>query len=190
MANAKKRCRHCKKYELVEKGFAVPLGFFCSSDCRNQHGIKNTKSVIKESAKLSAKDARKAVLEFRLGDTSFRKKAAQSAFNAFIRKRDEGQPCISCGTMTAGQYHAGHYLSVGAHPQQRFDELNVHIQCSVCNNFRSGNVAEYRKALIKKIGIEQVEALESNHELPRLRAEDYLKIEQEYKLKFKALASK
>ena len=45
---------------------------------------------------------------------------AQTAFNAYIRLRDDADPCISCGRYHGGQYHAGHYLSVGARPELRF----------------------------------------------------------------------
>ena len=41
---------------------------------------------------------------------------AQTAFNAWIRARDEGLPCISCGRHHQGQWHAGHYLSTGPRP--------------------------------------------------------------------------
>ena len=48
---------------------------------------------------------------------------AQKVFNAYIRKRDEGLPCISCGT---GQpQHAGHYFSAGHNSKLRFEERNV-----------------------------------------------------------------
>ena len=40
-------------------------------------------------------------------------KEAQAVFNKFIRLRDKDQPCISCGRYHQGQYHAGHYRSVG-----------------------------------------------------------------------------
>mgnify|MGYP000995142989 FL=1 len=84
---------------------------------------------------------------------------AQKVFHAYIRKRDEGLPCISCGT---GQpQHAGHYFSAGHNSKLRFDERNVGGQCLRCNYFLHGNQLGYRKGLIKRIGIESVEQLES-----------------------------
>ena len=73
---------------------------------------------------------------------------AQSAFNSFIRLRDADLPCVSCGRYHGGQYHAGHYLSVGAHPELRFNELNVNKQCAPCNTHLSGNAVRYRVGLI------------------------------------------
>lgn len=79
-------------------------------------------------------------------------------FNQFIRLRDKDLPCISCGRYHQEQWHAGHYRSVGACPELRFDEMNVHKQCSVCNNYKSGNLTEYRLNLIRKIGEKKLNA--------------------------------
>lgn len=81
-------------------------------------------------------------------------KDLQVVFNEFIRERDKRLPCISCGTVSTNiKYDAGHFFSVGAYPNVRFDEDNVHKQCSNnCNVNRSGNILEYRPRLIQKIG--------------------------------------
>jgi hypothetical protein len=114
-------------------------------------------------------------------------KLAQAAFNAYIRKRDEDQPCISCGRHHSGQYHAGHYLTTGARPELRFDEMNVHKQCSACNNHLSGNVALYRIALIAKVGQGEVDRLEGPHEPKKYTIPDLQEIIEMYKEKMKAL---
>lgn len=114
-------------------------------------------------------------------------KEAQTEFNAFIRERDAADPCISCGRHHAGQWHAGHFRSVGAQPALRFDETNVHKQCAPCNNHLSGNVIEYRLRLIKKIGQEAVALLEIEHEPAKYSIEDAQRIKSIYKAKTKAL---
>ena len=108
---------------------------------------------------------------------------AQSAFNAFIRERDKRQPCISCGTMNPGiQYAAGHYKSVGGHPELRFEPLNVHRQCNAnCNMHKSGNLVEYRKGLIERIGIKSVEWLEGPHDPKHYTIDDLKCIKRQYK---------
>jgi hypothetical protein len=83
---------------------------------------------------------------------------AQNVFNAYIRKRDEGMGCISCGSYN--QIQAGHFYSAGNHNNLRFDIHNVNSQCKKCNYFLSGNLLEYRKNLIVKIGLEAVEKLD------------------------------
>ena len=88
----------------------------------------------------------------------------QQAFNAWIRLRDAGQACISCGRHHGGKWNAGHYRSVGSCPELRFEPLNVHLQCEPCNTYLSGNLIAYRVNLIQKIGLEKVEWLEGKHE--------------------------
>lgn len=87
------------------------------------------------------------------------KKKAQVVFNKFIRLRDKDLPCISCGSWSTPQ--AGHYMSAGHHSALRFNEDNTSRQCIKCNNFLSGNLINYRKGLVKKIGLERVEFLET-----------------------------
>ncbi|MBC4813798.1 recombination protein NinG, partial [Klebsiella quasipneumoniae] len=82
-------------------------------------------------------------------------KDTQQAFNAWIRARDAGQPCISCGTTADVQYCAGHYRTTGSCPELRFEPLNVHLQCNKnCNLSKSGNILGYRPRLLEKIGAE------------------------------------
>jgi hypothetical protein len=114
-------------------------------------------------------------------------KEAQAAFNAYIRKRDEALPCISCGRHHTGQYHAGHYLSVGARPELRFCELNVWKQCAPCNTHLHGNLVLYRAELIRRIGIDKVEWLEGPHEPKKYRIDDLKAIKEEYKRKAREL---
>lgn len=107
---------------------------------------------------------------------------AQAVFNAWVRERDFFKPCILCGTPYAiaaqgGAWDAGHFRSVGAAPELRFEPLNCHKQCKDCNSNtrRQGKYvmpveraisirARYRINLIDRIGLQQVEWLESHHE--------------------------
>lgn len=114
-------------------------------------------------------------------------KDAQAAFNAFIRARDSGEPCISCGRHHQGQYHAGHYRTVGANPELRFNELNVHKQCAPCNDHLHGNLINYRIELIKRIGQDKVDWLEGKHDPQHYSIEDLKGIKAKYKLKLKSL---
>lgn len=101
-------------------------------------------------------------------------KDTQQAFNAWIRERDALLPCISCGRHHEGQYHSGHYRTVGANPELRFEPLNAWKQCAPCNNHLSGNLINYRISLLQKIGEEKVLWLEGPHE-PKKYTIDELK---------------
>jgi len=118
---------------------------------------------------------------------SWWKAKAQSAVNAYVRERDKEDVCISCGRWHDGQWHAGHYLSVGGRPELRFDPDNIHKQCRPCNEMKSGNIAEYRPRLIAKIGLDRVEALEGPHPAAHFTREDCQRIEAEFKAKLKEL---
>lgn len=111
------------------------------------------------------KDERKAdaVKREKLKSRSEWQAEAQAAVNAFVRLRDAHLPCVSCGRHHDGQYHAGHYRSVGSAPHLRFDvERNLHKQCQPCNTHLHGNLVRYRQALVHRIGLEALEALESD----------------------------
>ena len=93
-------------------------------------------------------------------------KKAQPIFNEFIRLRDEGRPCISCGEYNKLQ--AGHFYAVGGYSGLRFDEDNVHGECARCNCFDESHLIGYSENLIKKIG-------EHDYKLLKERAARYKK---------------
>jgi hypothetical protein len=104
-------------------------------------------------------------------------KKAQHAFNAYIRERDRGQPCICCGRplgmgngeasdsgqSTGGLFDCGHYRSIGSASHLRFHEDNAHGQTKYCNRHGAGRAVDYRIGLIERIGEEKVLALEANN---------------------------
>jgi hypothetical protein len=112
---------------------------------------------------------------------------AQTAFNAFIRQRDAGNACISCGRRSGCKINAGHYRSVGAAPELRFEELNVHLQCEHCNSYKSGNAIDYRLGLIKKLGTAKVVWLEGKHDPKHYTIEDIKEIKTRYLRKTREL---
>jgi len=88
----------------------------------------------------------------------------QTSFNLWVRevKEKDAVECISCKrTRGAWAEHAGHFKSVGSAGILRYEPDNVWLQCLECNVHKSGNVAEYRKNLVEKIGLERVEWLEA-----------------------------
>ncbi|WP_189635875.1 recombination protein NinG [Pseudomonas chlororaphis] len=114
---------------------------------------------------------------------------AQSAFNAWVRLRDAALGCVSCDKPATwpGQWHASHFRSVGSSPEHRFNPLNVHKACSVCNNHLSGNILGYRPELERRIGIEAVEALLGPSEPRKYTVEDLKVITAEYRAKTREL---
>lgn len=86
-------------------------------------------------------------------------------FADYIKARDVADGkyrCISCfKAVSRSQIQCGHYIP-RKHLATRWDELNAHCQCVDCNCFKDGNLIEYRKNLIKKIGRLNVERLEAS----------------------------
>jgi len=116
-------------------------------------------------------------------------KEAQAAFNAYVRKRDENLPCISCERPASwpGQWHASHYRPAGKCAELRFDESNVHKACAECNAHKSGNLIEYRKGLVMRIGEDEVQRLEQTYEPRRWSKEELEAIKTEYRRKLREL---
>jgi len=170
-----KTCKICREKFIPIR----PLQSVCGFDCAIATAKKTRE--VKER-----KEHREAKLK--LKSRADWLKEAQAIFNQYIRLRDEKEPCISCGTTADVQYAAGHYLTTGAHPELRFNELNVHKQCnSYCNNHLSGNIVKYRQNLINKIGLQQVLWLEGPHEPAKLTIDDIKDIKALYKQNIKEL---
>jgi len=177
------KCPVCKAPATLR----INLKLFCSIDCAvSWSKLQADKSKAKKQKEFNAETRqRKQKLKTRQEWL----KDAQTVFNKFIRLRDEGNACISCGRNSGAKMNAGHYLSVGSHPELRFNELNVHLQCEHCNSYKSGNQAQYRPRLIEKIGLQQVEALEGPHEPLKLTIEEIKELIAEYKQKIKQLSA-
>jgi hypothetical protein len=119
---------------------------------------------------------------------------AQAAMNEYVRLRDAHLPCISCDSMprdhdliTGSRWDAGHYRSVGACPELRFEPLNIHRQCVKCNRNLSGNAVEYRIRLVLRIGAETVAWLEGPHEPRKYTVEEIKAIKADYRAKTREL---
>jgi hypothetical protein len=95
-------------------------------------------------------------------------KELQVIFNTFIRTRDKGKPCISCGCIMDGKKgDASHFYSVGGNPSVRFNEDNVHLSCVYCNRDKHGNLLEYNERLPDRIGLDRYKALKETRNTPR-----------------------
>lgn len=122
------------------------------------------------------------------------KKEAQHAFNAAIRARDRrlGMACICCGRtlrwdIRGGAVDAGHYRSTGSADHLRFNEDNCHAQLADCNRYGAGRAVDYRVGLIARIGLERVEALESNNQHHKWTREELRDIRDRYRKMAKEL---
>ena len=111
---------------------------------------------------------------------------AITAFNAFIRARDAVKLRGRCYTCGAVGTQAGHFIH-GANAV-RFEETAVHLQCSGCNLFKSGNLIEYTVRMIKDYGQEWVDKLRKRGRITQsFTIKQFREIEETYKNKLKDL---
>lgn len=115
-------------------------------------------------------------------------KEAQREFNRYIRLRDVGLACISCGGelvhgAVGGHVDAGHYRSVGSAPHLRFDEDNCHAQCVRCNRYGSGMAVDYRAGLLCRLGVDVVMRLEADNTSRHYTKDELRVIRDEYRAK-------
>jgi len=166
-------CKVCKAKYTPSR----PLQMLCSIQCSYKYvEILNQKKARKEKQEGYEK----------LKTHSDYVQELQKVFNEFIRERDKGLPCISCGA-TTGKINACHYRSAGGNPELRFNEMNCHSGCERCNTHLSGNLIDYRIGLIKKIGVANVEWLEGKHEPQKLSIPQLIEMKVKYRDKIKQL---
>lgn len=172
-----KKCKPCgRQFEPFN-----PLQKSCSPRCAIDLAVA-------QKAKKAAQVKAVKKKAFKDNDRPYQMALAQKAFNAFIRERDKGQPCISCGTTADVQYAAGHWKSRGSSPHLRFNQFNVNLQCNrYCNLGQSGNVGEYRIGLINKFGIKKVEWLESQNVPVKWSINEIRAIKQYYRKLLKVI---
>lgn len=113
---------------------------------------------------------------------------AQKVFNTYIRMRDKNKNCISCDKKLIGKFDAGHFFSVGAYPNLRFNENNVHGQCVHCNRDKHGNVKEYDLRLQNILSKEEYNKLLEDRNKPlKLDITEVKELIKTYREKIKQL---
>ena len=157
----------------------------CSPACALATKDVNQQKARKSLAQVERRELK--VRKERLKSRADHLKDTQQAFNAWVRERDAELPCISCGRHHAGQYHSGHYRTVGASPELRFEPLNAWKQCAPCNNYLSGNLINYRISLLQKVGEEKVIWLEGPHEAKKYTIEELKAMTADYRAKTREL---
>ena len=188
--------RKLKKCRVAECGASfVPARLgqaVCSPACAILDAPKNLDRAVKSLAQVGRREIK--VRKEQLKSRADHLREAQAAVNEFIRLRDAHLPCISCDStpsdnnlMTGSRWDAGHYRSVGACPELRFELLNIHRQCVRCNRNLSGNAVEYRIRLVLRIGAEKVDWLEGPHPARKYTVDEIKAIKADYRAKSREL---
>ncbi|MET3372005.1 hypothetical protein ABIC89_001046 [Variovorax boronicumulans] len=186
------RCKHCKeRFTAEERGMRIHpaciddfLAALKAKKERVQERERKAKQRVERAVDRRKREELKRISEL-IADAQFH-------FNAFIRERDRqaGHPCISSGRVlnwSGNAVDAGHYRSTGAASHLRFDEDNCHAQSKHDNKWLAGNAVDYRIALIARIGLERVEALENNNQVHKWTRDELIAIKALYVGKLKQL---
>ena len=179
------RCKWCG--ELFEPYYNA-VQATCSLPCAKSHGAVLLAKKAQREAADDKRVRRKRLQE--LKPLRELLKESQHEFNAYIRARDFGQPCISCGRNSGAKMNAGHYRTTKAAPHLRFDERACFLQCEHCNTHLSGNQVEYRKVLIARFGAAHVEELDRDSGDIKWTREELIAIRKKYLSLWKDLKSK
>ena len=169
------RLPKCKfhKEKFIPK---YPFQKFCLSDDECIKAFNEFVKAEKEKKRVKQWQKEKKVIKESLLTKSDYLNLAQKVFNTYIRLRDKGKTCISCDrVLKDNDINASHFFSVGAYPNLRFNEDNVHNSCVNCNQYKHGNQKEYDLRLPNRIGIERYQNLLEQRNKPLKLSIDEIK---------------
>ena len=162
----------CRQYFHPARDGQVVCCYECATVVAKAQTAKNRAEALQAEKKRQREDEkagrqRRRERRVALKTKTQWKSEAQNAFNRYVRLRDAGKPCISCGRLPAQKYggtmDCGHYRTRGAAGHLAFNLHNTAAQCVQCNRDRAGAQKAFEHGLIQRIGSEKVEALNNNN---------------------------
>lgn len=150
-------CGHKTKHRVYG------LGKMCG--CYSNWLLHTDNGKIKmESAMLKVSGPRKELknLENENKERSALKQAhstTKTIVHAYVRERDKGKPCISCGNDWKPNFQAGHGYAAGSFETLKYNLHNINGQCEQCNLRKEGDFFNYSLNLPDRIGIENYNEL-------------------------------
>lgn len=177
MPNASRKCPYCNAFNRVEDAVydKARNRYFCNETERQAYARNGSlKAQERKALKMIEKIKRVRRQEKRdsVKPMSHWVKLTQRAVNRYVRLRDKGKPCISCGryehefssdSLRGSVWDAGHFKTVGAHPELRFDLRNINGQCRSCNGFEGGRVADQERGIVARFGQARLDWLDGYH---------------------------
>ncbi|HBQ2311567.1 recombination protein NinG [Klebsiella quasipneumoniae] len=169
---SRRKCAHCREWFYPAREGQTVCCFECASAIGKKQAAK-AREAAKKKALLSQREVEKESRQRRrakrieLKTKSQWRSEAQTAFNKYVRLRDAGKPCISCGRLPeqklGGTMDCGHYRTRGAARHLSFNLHNTAAQCVYCNRDRAGAQKAFEQGLIQRIGPEAVDALNNDN---------------------------
>jgi hypothetical protein len=184
-----KKCanRECRKPYMPDP--RQPFVTFCSPDCGAVIALDR---IAKQKAKQQRQErAQDKVKREAMKTRSDYLKEAQAAWNAYVRARDFGKPCCSCGATPeqsfGGTMDCSHYRSRGSAPHLAFHLHNAAAACVKCNRYLGGNVVALRAGLVERFGEERILAVEADQRPRNYSKDDLIRIKRIFSKKTRRL---
>lgn len=96
--------------------------------------------------------------------------------------------CISCGKILPLKDAEGGHFIPRRFRATEMERHNVYPQCHECNQHKGGNVEAYRKALVGKVGLKEVQRLESlKHTSFKRTSADYTALKRQFDAEIRKL---
>lgn len=167
-----RKCKQCREVELPPASKCTSIiekKGYCSIKCLSEHTTAKRIAAQEKKARAQAKKDRAAVVDLNRSRFSWQHKQTQPVFNKmrvleellWFSSRGLEPVCISCGKPNM-DWCCGHFKTVGAQPNLRYDELNTFLQCNrYCNMGKSGNIEGdkntrgYKRGLLERFGSEE-----------------------------------
>jgi len=159
------KCKYHKE-KFIPK---YPFQKFCLSDDECIKAFNEFVKAEKEKQRVKQSEA----FEKAKQEDDYEKKRTASLKNTktqvhtYIRNRDKGKPCISCGTQWNDTFQCGHHYKSETFETLRFNLDNLHGQCRRCNLHLDGAFDNYALNLPKRIGKERYDNLVSLAEVDK-----------------------
>jgi len=113
--------------------------------------------------------------------------------HTYIKERDKGKPCVSCGQSWNKDHQAGHWKKAELYSSLKYNEFNIHNQCKGCNLYNDGNVQKYSDRIHLRITRKQkadLEKLAENKSFHKWDRQELKEIRGYYKEKLKQLKNR
>lgn len=198
---ARRKCanKDCRQWFRPVRDGQVVCSYECASAVGKEQTAKKRADAQREEKKRREEEEKEGRQRRRARRIALKTKSewradAQDAFNRYVRLRDEGKPCISCGRTPeqklGGSMDCGHYRTRGAAAHLAFNLHNTAAQCVYCNRDRAGAQKAFEQGLIQRIGYEKVDALNNNNCIRKFDIPYFQRIKSIFTRKARALGKR
>jgi len=195
MINKKKNCKGtgkakgygCNSLELIRTyGLGHSCGCYPKWLYQSDEGRKKLNNAIKKATAPRIEIEEGIKQKKQRISLQYLKNNTTAIVHKYIRLRDKGKSCISCGIEWSNNFQAGHYYKAELYSSLKYNEFNINGQCMTCNIRKEGNLNLYAINLPKRIGEKNFDKLNKLASLDKKNQfkwdrEDLIKIKNHYK---------